>query len=61
VLCSCRYFLGTRVRSARFGNAQAIPGCGEPVQLQLSKGFFAFNRAEGPIVGQSMGVLRIAR
>jgi len=32
--------------------------CGEPMQLQLSKGLFALNRAAGPIVGQGMDVLR---
>jgi len=51
----------TRQKRARFADPQAITRRGEPVQLQLSKGFFAFNRAEGPIVGQGMGVLRIAR
>jgi hypothetical protein len=28
-------FLDTRAGSARFGNAQTIVRCGEPVQLQL--------------------------
>jgi hypothetical protein len=45
----------TRIGSARFGSAQAIIRCGEPVQLQLSEGFFASNRAEQPVVGQGHG------
>jgi hypothetical protein len=35
-------------KRARYGDAQAIIRCGEPVQLQLS-GFLACNRAEQPV------------
>jgi hypothetical protein len=42
-------------KRARFGSAQAILRGGEPLQLQLSKGFFACNRAEPPVVGQGDG------
>ena len=44
-----------RIGSARFGNAQAIIRCGEPVQLQFLEGCFACNRAEAPVVGQGHG------
>jgi hypothetical protein len=47
-LCSRRISCGTRIGSARYGNAQAIIRCGEPVQLQLS-GFLACNDAEQPV------------
>jgi hypothetical protein len=56
VLVSRRYFLGhAHDQRARFGNALAIIRCGEPVQLQFLEGFFACNRAEEPVVGQSHG------
>ena len=51
-----------KFRRERFEGAghawRRIHICGEPMQLQLSKGLFALNRAAGPIVGQGMDVLR---
>jgi hypothetical protein len=47
---------GTRIgKRARFGNAQAIIRCGEPVQLQLWARM-ARDRAEAPVVLAAMGV-----
>jgi hypothetical protein len=48
-------------KCARFGHAQAIIRCGQPVQLQLSEGFFVSNRAKRLLPGSAMGILQIAR
>jgi hypothetical protein len=39
-----------------FGNAQAIIRCGEPVQLQLSKGVLHVIAPEGLSLARAMGV-----
>jgi hypothetical protein len=46
-----RYFLArARQKRARFGSAQTIIRCGEPVQLQLFKRIFGRNRTEEPAI-----------
>jgi len=45
----------------RFGNAQAIIRCGEPVQLQIRKDFLPAIAPTRPLSGRAMGVLQIAR
>ena len=44
--CSCRHSSARASEARRFGNAQAITRCGEPMQLQLWVRIFAQNRTE---------------